>query len=153
MDLKGVFSDLKVMSRSTLASPTELRGMFETSAPPGYGAFRNFIPGYYSFQRALFRHTVRSTGDLPIVSGLKYSVDMPDVVDRGKATVAAGELKEVNFSKQYSTPPEVSHVITQVSEYAIVVVSEITEMGFVFSLQNAAGNKVAGSISWTSVGY
>lgn len=153
MNLKGVFSDLKVMSRSTLPSSAELLAMFEAGTPPGYGEFRSFIPGYYNFQKALFKHTIASTGDQPILSGVKYNVDMPDVTDRGNATVAAGQFKQVMFNKEYSTPPEISHVITQVNEYAIVVVDEITEQGFIFSLQNPTGSNIAGTISWTATGY
>lgn len=153
MDLKGVFSDLKVMTGSSMPSLSALRNMFESSAPPGYDGFRPFIPGYYDFQNALFRHVVRSKSGTPILSGVKYAVDMPDVVDRGKATVAAGQLKQVYFNKQYTVEPEIGHTAIQMTEYCVVNIEFKDEAGFVFSLINAAGNKVAGTISWTSTGY
>lgn len=153
MDLKGVFSDLKVMTGSSMPNLNALRNMFESSAPPGYDGFRPFIPGYYDFQKALFRHVVRSKTGTPILSGVQYTVDMPDVVDRGQASVAAGQLKQVYFNKRYTVPPEIGHTAIQMNEYAVVNIESKDETGFVFSLINAAGEKVAGTISWNSTGY
>ncbi|MFP5300044.1 hypothetical protein R2R70_02360 [Cobetia sp. SIMBA_158] len=153
MNLKGIFSDLKIMTSGSMPSSNSIQNLFESSAPPGYDGFRPFIPGYYDFQKAIFKHSVRAKSGTPILSGLVYTVDMPDVVDRGQATVAAGQFKQVNFSKRYTVPPEIGHSIISISEYSIVKVESITETGFVFSLLNAANEKVAGTISWTSTGY
>ncbi|KJZ17421.1 hypothetical protein TW86_03985 [Halomonas sp. S2151] len=153
MNLTGVISDLKVMTGSALPSSNALQNMFESSAPPGYDGFRPYIPGYYDFQKAIFRHAVRAKTGTPILSGLEFTADMPDVVDRGQASVEAGQLKQVYFGKRFTVPPEIGHTVIAANEYCTVRLNEINETGFIFHMVNAANEKVAGTISWSATGY
>lgn len=153
MLVNAVISDIAVAKREKMPSIHEFQSMAEASAPPGYEGFRPFTPGYYDFQKALFKHIVRSKISTPILSNLVYVADMPDVLDKGRASVEAGEFKQVLFNKRYVKPPEVGHTTLSMAEYAVVNITEITEHGFVFCLLNAANKRVAGMISWTSTGY
>lgn len=153
MLVNAVVSDVSVSTRGGLPLVSELRSMADSSAPPGYEGFRPFTPGYYDFQKALIKHIVRSKVSTPVLSGIVYTADMPDVLDKGRASVEAGQLKQVTFAKKYVAPPEIGHTTLAMSEYAVVNITEIDEYGFIFCLLNAANAKVAGTISWTSTGY
>lgn len=153
MLVNAVISDIAVQNRADMPSLHDLRSMAERNSPPGFEGFRPFTPGYYNFQRALMKHIVKAKVSTPILSGLIYTADMPDVLDKGRSSVAAGEVRQVLFKKNYVVPPEVGHTVVAMSEYAVVNITNLTEEGFVFCFLNAANEKVAGTISWTSTGY
>jgi hypothetical protein len=82
----GVISDMIVASTEITAQ--DFMDILESGHPPGYTNFRDFIQGDYTYQRALFRAILTSSNaDRGYIDGLRVTVDVPDVFDRGTAQV------------------------------------------------------------------
>lgn len=132
------------------------------SPPVGYTPFRQFHPGDYDYQEGMIG--VRITGaqyeGQVGISGLQLNVDIPDITDRGTATVTAGDVSgssgqhTVTFNKTFSAAPEVYPVWIAGSTAAVPEIISVTATQFVFILRESSSPStvVEGTISWAALG-
>ena len=150
----GVISDMIVASTEITAQ--DFTDILESGHPPGYTDFRDFIQGDYTYQRALFRAILTSSNaDRGYIDGLRLTVDVPDVFDRGTAqVVSASSGVAVVFSRQFRVPPEVTLTFKGGTTVAVPrILGSVSITGFTAVLENTTGGRVTGAISWVAQGY
>jgi hypothetical protein len=150
----GIISDMIVAS--TEITEQDFMGILESGHPPGYTNFRDFIQGDYTYQRALFRAILTSSNaDRGYIDGLRVTVDVPDVFDRGTAQVSnAANGVTVYFSRQFRVAPEVTLTFKGGSTVAVPrILGAVSITGFTAVLENTSGTRVTGAISWVAQGY
>ncbi len=150
----GVISDMIVAS--TEINEQDFMDILESGHPPGYTNFRDFIQGDYTYQRALFRAILTSSNaDRGYIDGLRVTVDVPDVFDRGTAQVSnAANGVTVVFSRQFRVSPEVTLTFKGGTTVAVPrILGAVSTTGFTAVLENTSGTRVTGAISWVSQGY
>jgi hypothetical protein len=150
----GVISDMIV--GSTEITEQDFVAIVEAGHPPGYTDFRDFIQGDYTYRRALFRAILNSrNSDRGYIDGLRVTVDVPDIFDRGTAQItdaAAGAV--INFTRSFRVPPEVT--MTHKGGTAVAIprlLGAVTTTGFTAVLENSSGTRVTGSFTWIAQGY
>ncbi|MCS6767048.1 MAG: H-type lectin domain-containing protein [Candidatus Protistobacter heckmanni] len=124
--------------------------------PPGFPDFRDFIPGDYTYARALFRAILSSrNSDRGYIDALRVTVDVPDIFDRGTAQItdaAAGVA--IRFDRTFRVPPEVTMTHKGGTALAIArLLGSTTTTGFTAVLEDASGARVTGSFTWIAQGY
>ncbi len=150
----GVISDMIVAS--TEITEQDFMDILESGHPPGYTNFRDFIQGDYTYQRALFRAILTSSNaDRGYIDGLRVTVDVPDVFDRGTAQVVnPNNGASVFFARQFRVVPEVTLTFKGGTTLAIPrILGTISTTGFTAVLENTSGVRVSGAISWVAQGY
>ena len=150
----GVISDMIVAS--TEITEQDFMDILESGHPPGYTNFRDFIQGDYTYQRALFRAILTSSNaDRGYIDGLRVTVDVPDVFDRGTAqVVTAANGVTVVFTRQFRVAPEVTLTFKGGTTIAVPrVLGSVSITGFTAVLENTSGTRVTGAISWAAQGY
>ena len=150
----GVISDMIVAS--TEITEQDFMDILESGHPPGYTNFRDFIQGDYTYQRALFRAILTSSNaDRGYIDGLRVTVDVPDVFDRGTAQVSnAANGATVVFSRQFRVSPEVTLTFKGGTTVAVPrILGAVSTTGFTAVLENTSGTRVTGAISWVAQGY
>lgn len=150
----GVISDMIV--GSTEITEQDFMEILESGHPPGYTNFRDFIQGDYTYQRALFRAILTSSNaDRGYIDGLRVTVDVPDVFDRGTAQVSnAANGVTVYFSRQFRVAPEVTLTFKGGTTVAVPrILGAVSITGFTAVLENTSGTRVTGAISWVAQGY
>lgn len=122
--------------------------------PPGYTDFVRFLPGDYAYTKALVKLTLEAdmTADRPMVDTWTYNVDLPDIVKRGNATLAA-ENTTITFDSRFYQIPEVTITMRAASgAVPIPNITSVTRDSFKVELRNSSGQLVAGTISWQAIG-
>ena len=150
----GVISDMIVAN--TEITEQDFMDILESGHPPGYTNFRDFIQGDYTYQRALFRAILTSSNaDRGYIDGLRVTVDVPDVFDRGTAqVVTASSGVAVVFVRTFRVSPEVTLTFKGGTTVAIPrILGSVTTAGFTAVLENTSGARVTGAISWVAQGY
>jgi len=150
----GVISDMIVAS--TEITEQDFMDILESGHPPGYTNFRDFIQGDYTYQRALFRAILTSSNaDRGYIDGLRVTVDVPDVFDRGTAQVSnAANGVTVVFARQFRVSPDVTLTFKGGTTVAVPrILGAVSTTGFTAVLENTAGTRVNGAISWVAQGY
>ena len=150
----GVISDMIVAS--TEITEQDFMDILESGHPPGYTNFRDFIQGDYTYQRALFRAILTSSNaDRGYIDGLRVTVDVPDVFDRGTAqVVTAANGVTVVFTRQFRVAPEVTLTFKGGTTVSVPrILGSVTTTGFTAVLENTSGTRVTGAISWVAQGY
>ena len=150
----GVISDMIV--GTTEITEQDFAAIVEAGHPPGYTDFRDFIQGDYTYQRALFRAILTSSNaDRGYIDGLRVTVDVPDVFDRGTAQVSnAANGVTVVFARQFRVSPEVTLTFKGGTTVAVPrILGAVSITGFTAVLENTAGTRVTGAISWVAQGY
>jgi hypothetical protein len=150
----GVISDMIVAS--TEITEQDFMDILESGHPPGYTNFRDFIQGDYTYQRALFRAILTSSNaDRGYIDGLRVTVDVPDVFDRGTAQVSnAANGVTVVFPRQFRVSPEVTLTFKGGTTVAVPrILGAVSTTGFTAVLENTSGTRVTGAISWVAQGY
>ena len=150
----GVISDMIVAS--TEITEQDFMDILESGHPPGYTNFRDFIQGDYTYQRALFRAILTSSNaDRGYIDGLRVTVDVPDVFDRGTAqVVTAASGVAVVFTRQFRVAPEVTLTFKGGTTIAVPrILGSVSITGFTAVLENTSGTRVTGAISWVAQGY
>jgi len=150
----GVISDMIVAN--TEITEQDFMDILESGHPPGYTNFRDFIQGDYTYQRALFRAILTSSNaDRGYIDGLRVTVDVPDVFDRGTAqVVTASSGVAVVFVRTFRVSPEVTLTFKGGTTVAIPrILGSVTTAGFTAILENTSGARVMGAISWVAQGY
>lgn len=150
----GVISDM-VISRLAITEQ-DFRDILDAGHPPGYSNFRDFISGDYTYQRALFRAILETdNADRGYINGLRVTVDVPDVFDRGTAQISdASAGIYVAFTRTFHIAPEVT--LTHKGGTVVAtpkIIGSITKSGFTAVLETSAGTRVAGSFIWVAQGY
>ncbi len=150
----GVVSDMIVAS--TAISEQDFIDIMEAGHPPGFTDFRDFIQGDHTYRRALFRAILKSqNADRGFIDGLRVTVDVPDVFDRGSEQITnAASGVTVNFTRTFRVPPEVT--ITHKGGTVVAVpklVGAVTTAGFSAVLEDSSGARVTGSFTWVAQGY
>ena len=150
----GVISDMIVAN--TEITEQDFMDILESGHPPGYTNFRDFIQGDYTYQRALFRAILTSSNaDRGYIDGLRVTVAVPDVFDRGTAqVVTASSGVAVVFVRTFRVSPEVTLTFKGGTTVAIPrILGTVTTAGFTAILENTSGARVTGAISWVAQGY
>ncbi|MDT8900080.1 hypothetical protein [Anaeroselena agilis] len=123
------------------------------SAPVGYGAFTDFIPGELEYQKALVALVLAGplTTGRPQVTEWKLTVDVPDRTDSGTRSIPASTTF-ILFKVRFFAPPE---VIVQLrgGSTGTPDITGITDAGFYLQILGANGQPVAGDVVWSAVGY
>ena len=93
--------------------------------------------------------------DRGYIKGLRLSVDVPDVLDRGTATITnAINGVAVSFVRSFRVPPEVTLTHKGGAVLAVArLVGNATTTGFTAVLEDSAGQRVTGTFSWIAQGY
>jgi hypothetical protein len=150
----GVISDMIVAS--TDITEQDFAAIVEAGHPPGYTDFRDFIPGDYTYRRALFRAILNSrNSDRGYIDALRLTVDVPDIFDRGTAQITdptAGVV--INFTRRFRVAPEVT--MTHKGGTAVAIprlLGAVTTTGFTAVLQDINGVCLSGAFTWIAQGY
>lgn len=150
----GVVSDMLIATTEITAQ--DFLDIFEAGHPPGYTSFRDFIQGDYTYQKALFRAILTSSNaDRGYIDGLRVTVDVPDIFDRGTASVTnAATGVTVVFARQFRVSPEVTLTFKGGTTVAVPrILGLVSTAGFTAVLENTSGTRVTGLISWVAQGY
>ncbi len=150
----GVISDMIVSSGEI--TEADFASIVEAGHPPGYTDFRDFIPGDYTYRRALFRAILNSrNSDRGYIEALRLTVDVPDIFDRGTAQItdaAAGVT--VVFVRSFRVPPEVTTTHKGGTVVAIPrLLGAVTTTGFTAVLEDTNGVRLSGAFTWIAQGY
>jgi len=147
----SVISDLGVGSGDI--SESDFAEMISRGSAPGYEDFTRFLTGDYDYQKALIRLAVSSeNSDRPLIDRMRIDVDVPDVRDSGSQAIdAAGST--ISFNRNFSVPPEVGANMKGGTVIGVPYVDNITETDFFVIIKDSAGVGVAGTISWSALGY
>jgi len=131
------------------------------SPPVGYTPFKTFYPGDYRFRKTISGVRItgaQNEGQAGII-GLTHVVDVPDITDRGTATVTGAEAlgtgeHTVTFAKAFTAAPEVYITWTDGPTAALPELVSVTTSGFVFILRDISSpaTVVEGSVSWAALG-
>ena len=150
----AVIADL--VFRSTPLNEEEFANLIAQSIPLGFGAFRDLTPGDYEYSKALVRLVLEApvtTANRVALSEARLNIDVPDVRDRGTATVdTTGTF--VAFNRVFNAPPEIQATFKGGAVFAIPQIGAITTTGFELSLITPDTQvSVAGNASWSAEGY
>lgn len=151
----GVISDMIISSADmTLA---EFASAVDNGHAPGYESFRDFVPGDYQYQEAIFRAVLESsTSDRARLTDLTLTVDVPDMNDRGSVTISAGQAAtgvRVNFNRGFHVVPEITTATKSGTVFAIAKAINPDVTGFTMIMEDVNGNRVAGTATWAAHGY
>jgi len=150
----AVLADLGV--RSTPMDEAAFRDLVATRGPLGYGPFRDLVPGDYEYAKALIGLLLSApvTGERVAIADAVFNVDVPDVRDRGTASIPATGAT-VAFNRSFTDPPEVQVTLKAGGTPAWPEITAITTTGFDVQLFDAADgvSLVAGTVSWSALGY
>lgn len=149
----AVVSDMMVSNQDITFE--DFLKIVDTGRIPGFTDFRTFVQGDYEYSEAMFRVLLDATSsDRGAISDLKVSVDVPDVFDRGLATISnAANGLYVPFSRPFHISPEMSMVLKGGTVIAIPKLITLDQFGFTVKLFDVNNNAVTGSVSWAAHGY
>jgi UDP-N-acetylglucosamine 2-epimerase (hydrolysing) len=151
----GVFGDVSI--RNSAITLTDFIRLVATRHPEGYAEMKQFLPGDYRFQDAIVGIVVEpisgANSDIAVLQA-KTTTDVQDLHDRGSASISTAGLT-INLNRVYTVPPEIQVTVTAGASLAIPQVTTITTTSFFVRLYQASNpaNPVAGSISWSAIGY
>jgi hypothetical protein len=151
----GVYGDISI--RNAAITLADFLTIVATRHPEGYSEMKQFLPGDYRFQNALIGIVTEpsngSNADISVIQA-KTTTDVQDLHDRGTSAVGTGGLT-ISFNRVYSVPPEVQVTVTAGASLAIPSISAITSTGFFVRLYQASNPEtaVAGTVSWSAIGY
>lgn len=149
-----------VLSSLIISQDAQTQSEFSAYADkiPGYNAFSEFKVGDYEYQKAIYRIAMskKALETSPTFYDYVVHVDIPDTLDRGRATID-GETN-VYFNKHYYNAPEVN--VTFVGGTEMLIPRILTTEGkddagryFTVILENSSGVSKKGVISWAARGY
>ena len=148
----AVMSDVRLANGLDLTED-EFVDLITRASATGYSDFARLMMGDYEYQDAIIKVAMSSiNSDRPSVRRLQAEVDLPDIVDRGSATIPVNGTT-ISFNRTYNDPPEVSVSIKSGTVIARPVVTSITATGFTVELFDASDTSVSGTITWSSIGY
>ena len=126
---------------------------------PGYEKWRDFIPGDYEYREAMFRVVLQSkNADRGLLTDLQATVDVPDLIDRGSATITvAASGIAVTYNRVFHVVPEIT-LAARGGQGANPIAPEFsgspTKTGFTVKMRDTVtGAFVTGSFTWAAHGY
>ena len=153
-----VVSDITLMSPDSIDDKA-FENLVAYGSKPGYTPWRNFIPGDYEYQNAMFRVLMTSKNeDRGLIRNLQVTVDVPDLLDRGTAYVTVASYgAAVTFSRHFHIVPEVTTSArggTTTNPIVVEFDDVPTKTGFRARLRDTVtGAYTTGSFSWAATGY
>ena len=124
---------------------------------PAYTDWRDFVPGDYEYQEAMFRAVIESkNSDRGLLTGFEVAVDVPDLIDRGSATIVdANAGITIQFSRTFHLVPEIT-LSTKGGVAGTTLIPELvsaTKTSCVVKMKNQNGVYSTGSFTWAAHGY
>lgn len=152
----GVISDILIQSDEI--DLAKFQSLVDTGHAPGFTPFKDFIPGDYTYEFALFRARLKSvTSDRARLTTTVIQADVPDVFDRGSATIDSGHLSSgvrVDFTRPFHVPPEVTMNVKGGTTVCFPrIVGAVDTLGFTAIMTDANNTHVAGSFTWAAHGF
>lgn len=126
----------------------------DVDSPPGYGPFKTFLPGDYTYQKAIFKTLIETTltGKKALLDEYSIKVDLPDIQDMGTSSIS-DEPAKVKFNQRFFRIPEVTITMRAGSgAVPVPVITEVTREYFIVELKGVDGSLTSGTISWTALG-
>jgi len=126
---------------------------------PGYEKWRDFIPGDYEYREAMFRVVLESKNDdRGLLTNLQATIDVPDLIDRGSATIAnAAYGITVVYNRHFHIVPEITLAArggTGGNPVAVEFNGVPTKDSFSVRLRDTVtGAFVTGAFTWAAHGY
>ena len=150
-NLEGVIEELRIAG--DVASLEALLAMMEDS-PANFSSFETYLPGEYTFKKALINTQLRASGtdSTPSINKIRVTSDLPDREERGSVEVIAGNEAVITFDKEYYYKPEVSLTLLSGTELGVPRVYSATTTGFTIRVTNAAAQLIGGLVSWKATG-
>lgn len=152
-----VISDMLLMNAGNVTMDDFIDFMTYGSVP-GYEKWRDFIPGDYEYREAMIRVVLESkNADRGLLTNLQATVDVPDLIDRGSATVVdAGVGALVTYNRTFHIVPEIT--LAARGGIGNPVAPEFngtpTKTSFGVRLRDTiTGQFVTGSFTWAAHGY
>lgn len=152
-----VISDMMVSSSDMTLD--DFKDFLAYGNVPGYEKWKDFIPGDYEYREAMIRIVLQSkNADRGLLTDLQACVDVPDLIDRGSATVTNAVAGiTVTYNRTFHIVPE----ITLAARGGIggnPVAPEFygtpTKYSFTVRLRDTVtGAYVTGPFTWAAHGY
>ena len=134
-----------------------------TNTPVLHNKFIDFKVGEYEHEKAMIKLQLATVAkeSYPSIVGCTMHVDIPDTIDKGSVVIDTPAPKKVFFNRHYYNPPEVVATIKGGNTANGYIVPNIISTDgkdsegryFEVELLDFNGNRVTGSISWSSTGY
>lgn len=153
-----VISDMMISGAGDFTM-TDFEDFLKYGNVPGYEKWRDFIPGDYEYREAMFRVVLTSkNADRGLLTNLQATVDVPDLIDRGSATItnaAAGIA--VSYNRTFHVVPEIT-LAARGGSGGNPIAPEFngapTKTSFSVRLRDTVtGVYVTGSFTWAAHGY
>jgi len=150
-----VISDVSIAQ--TDITQAQFAELLRAGAPVGYEPFRHYIGGEYEYKDAVYKAVLRtSSGSSPRMTTLGVEIDVPDVYDRGSASIPAAKTTITCGRAFY----EVSEVIASLKGGTVIAMPRVSNIQinslvatFDVELVSPSGALVAGEVTWAAKGY
>lgn len=116
--------------------------------------WRDYVPGLLNGRYFDVRLQLETLDPnlVPFIDQFTWSIDVPDLIQRGEALAVSGAGVEVTYSKAFHAVPNVQLTLLDAQEGDRTVLTDSTETGFHVQVMNG-GTPVAGILNWISQGY
>jgi hypothetical protein len=145
-----------VAERTILSDQNKTNATIEMNLSDNEGVWQGWKPyttGEHIGRKYKFRLKLTSDGQTVVrVSGFKYSVDVPDIIDSGKNVKIPKEGLTINFGQNFHAPPAVLVTILEAVQGDDAVITGITSDLFKIQILNA-DKPVERNINWIAQGY
>lgn len=128
----------------------------DPAGTPTWSAWRQFFVGDFTGRAYKFKIEVNSQNESYNIdiSELSFTVDMPDIVDRGSDTTSSGALKTISFNYPFViSSPLVGVTILNAATGDYLDITNIDSDSFDVGVKNVAGTYVVRNIHWDAKGY
>lgn len=150
----AVISDMLLLDSAITFE--DFKQILDGGIVPGYVPFRDFIPGDYEYQTALFRAVLQSSNsDRARLSQFRVDVDVPDIIETGTAIITnASAGLRINFTRTFHVVPEITMNLRGGSVIAIPdLLGDADLLGFTAILRDMTDTRVTGTVTWAAHGY
>lgn len=152
-----IISDLKI--RSVELTDALFDQELNNGGKAGWSDWRAFVAGDYQFRFVALRYILQAlAAPRPTIPTLTITVDVPDIHDRGTASIAAGPgYTTVAFNRPFTSTADME-VVGAMKGGSVNAVCQFDPTGYTTTTFNvrliAPDNSFpAGVISWAALGY
>ncbi len=137
------------------------RDVFEEFAlkrtPLGYSELRPLVPGEYEYKEAIVgvqMQIAQTQGRFGLI-GQKLTIDVEDVIQKGRVTCSSSGPTTVLLSKKYYTIPHITSALVESDGYGVIEVSEVSRDSFKIGIKSLTNTSVYvnGTIDYLADGY
>lgn len=116
--------------------------------------WRDYVPGLLNGRYFDVRLQLETLDPnlVPFIDQFTWSIDVPDLIQRGEALSVSGAGVGVTYSKAFHAVPNVQLTLLDAQEGDRTVLTDSTETGFHVQVMNG-DTPVAGQLNWISQGY